>query len=51
MLETVVVNEFGDTKQNFVIDPNWPSEYAAYRAAYEAAPDKAKFNAEYLKGY
>jgi hypothetical protein len=49
-LETVAVDLFGTTKQNFVINPSWPAGYAAYRAGYEAATDKAKFNSEYLKG-
>lgn len=49
-IETEVVNLYGETKQQFVIDPNWREGYAAYLAGYEAATDKSKFNAEYLKG-
>ena len=30
MLETVVINVFGDTRQQFTLDPSWRSEYAAY---------------------
>lgn len=49
-LETVVVDIYGTTKQQFVIEPNWQDGYAKYLAGFEAATDKAKFNSEYLKG-
>lgn len=34
-LETVVVNVYGDTKQQFVIDPNWRAGYAQYLKEFE----------------
>lgn len=49
-LETVVVNEFGETKQQFVIDSRWQAGYAAYLAGFEEATSKIEFNAEYFKG-
>jgi hypothetical protein len=30
MIETVVINVFGDTRQQFTPDPSWRSEFAAY---------------------
>jgi len=43
-LETVVVNVFGDTAQQFVIDPNWREGYAQYLKDVEA---KKQLNKEH----
>jgi hypothetical protein len=48
-LETVVINIFGDTAEQWTPCKGWQAEYAAYLEAYEKAEDKAKFNAEYFK--
>lgn len=48
MLEQLPINVYGDTKTQFTCDAGWQSEYEKYLAGYEAAEDKAKFNAEYF---
>lgn len=47
--EEVIVNIYGDKAWQWVNDPAWQAEFERYKAAYEAAPDKSKFNAEWFK--
>lgn len=43
--ETVIVNNYGDTAQQIVLDPSWRSDYQRYLAEYKKAENKTNFNA------
>lgn len=47
--EKVIINNFGETAEQIVLDPSWRSEFQQYKIGYEQAENKEEFNAKWFK--